>query len=201
MKKIKIAITGGIGSGKSTAISYIRSLGYPVFSCDQIYNEIIKTKVYIDQIAKVFPDAYQNGGINRNILSKIVFSNPEKREILNGISHPLVMRALYKQMSNCKDEYTFAEVPLLFEGNFENEFDYVIVIQRNERIRMEDVKKRSGLSIEDIKKRIDAQFKYDTQEGRDRLKKCKAYIIDNEKDKENLFKELQEVICKIKTQA
>ena len=136
MAKIKVAITGGIGSGKSTALSYLKELGYPVFSCDEIYKEVISSKEYIDKIKEFFPEAVTHGCIERKILSEIVFNDPEKRALLNGISHPLIMQKLYEQMDTSENELVFAEVPLLFEGGFENEFDHVIVILRKEETPM-----------------------------------------------------------------
>jgi len=201
MKKVKIAVTGGIGSGKSTAISYIRDLGFPVFSCDQIYGEIIQTDEFIQKIANVFPETIINGKIERGILGEIVFSNPKKREELNAIAHPLIMRVLFQRMDTCEYEYVFAEVPLLFEGNFENQFDKIIVISQSETKRIEYVQKRNNLSEEEIKNRINAQFKYDSLEGLARLKKCKAFVIQNTSTKEELFIRIQEVIDKIKKQS
>ena len=90
MKK-KIAITGGIGSGKSEAIKIIKELGFPVFSCDEIYKEIIFSKEYVQRIEENFPTCVKNGIIDRKELSAIVFANREKRDLLNSLSHPLIM--------------------------------------------------------------------------------------------------------------
>ena len=195
MAKIKVAITGGIGSGKSTALLCLKELGYPVFSCDEIYKEVIASKNYIEKIEEFFPEAVTHGRVERKILSEIVFNNPEKRALLNGISHPLIMQNLYEQMDNCKDELVFAEVPLLFECGFENEFDHVIVMVRKEEKRIASVQERDNISKEKIEKRIQSQFDYFSKEGIGRLKKCGAHIVENDGAKESLFSKLKDVIA------
>lgn len=190
MKK-KIAITGGIGSGKSMAASLIRKMGYPVFSCDKIYKEVLPSADYIQMIKEYFPAALSNGGIDRKKLAEIVFSDEEKRKTLNGLSHPLVMKNLKMKMEECGDGLVFAEVPLLFEGNFENEFDEVLVIERNLASRIQAVQVRDGLDSKDVQKRIRAQFDYHSEEGQTRMKNCHAYIIENNSSVESLSKKIE----------
>lgn len=194
MAKSKIAITGGIGSGKSTALSYLKELGYPVFSCDEIYKEVISSQEYIDKIEEHFPEAVTHGCVQRKILSEIVFNDPEKRALLNGIAHPLIMQKLYERMDNCKDELVFAEVPLLFEGGFENEFDHVIVILRKEENRIQSVQERDGISEEKIKKRMQSQFDYFSIEGEKRLKNCNAFVIENDGLINGLHTKINEIL-------
>ncbi len=196
MKKVKIAITGGIGSGKSTAAEYIRALGYPVFSCDEIYKEIVKTDEYVSQIAEMFPEVVRSGKIDRKLLSEIVFADKEKLEKLNSLAHPLIMQALFKQMNESAAACVFAEVPLLFEGNYENVFDKVIVLVREQEKRIADVKLRDKINEVDIQKRMHSQFDYDSKENLLRLKKCGAIIIKNDGMLETLRNEVQSVIFK-----
>ena len=86
MRKIKIAVTGGIGSGKSLALRYISQMGYPVFSCDEIYKEVIQSPAYIKQIALLFPNVIANGKIARDRLAKLIFEDSENREKINNIA-------------------------------------------------------------------------------------------------------------------
>ena len=81
--KLKIAVTGGIGSGKSFALQYIASLGFPVFSCDEIYKQVILSKEYIEKIQQVFPECVIENQINRKKLAEIVFSNDAQMKQLN----------------------------------------------------------------------------------------------------------------------
>ncbi len=189
MKK-KIAITGGIGSGKSTAIAWLKKSGYTIFSCDEIYKEIIETIEYKKEIARQFPEAMVDKSIDRKKLSKIVFEYQEKRRILNAIAHPMIMNRLREYMDACNDFLVFAEVPLLFEGNFENMFDVVLVIDRHEADRIKAVQERDGLKTEEIIKRIQAQFDYYSIEGKARLRACNAYIIYNDASPEQFYQKL-----------
>ena len=176
MKKL-IAITGGIGSGKSKALQILAEMGYAVFSCDKIYSEVISSPSYIKKISEVFPECILDGKIERKRLSEIVFKNKEKLRLLNGIAHPLIMESLFEQMHACEKDVVFAEVPLLFEGNYENKFDGVIVLMRNKEERIHSIMLRDNISREDAINKISMQFDY--EQGELRFKNCDAIIIEN----------------------
>ncbi len=199
MQKMKVAITGGIGSGKTTVLNCIKEMGYPVFSCDSIYNDVVLSENYIKSIKQIFPSAVKNGQLQRDILSKIVFDDLLAREKLNAISHPLIMKELYKRMENADANIVFAEVPLLFEGNYEKEFDKVIVIQRDLKERISSVKNRDGLNETSIQKRMEAQFDYFSKEGALRLKNCNAIILENQGSISEIKERVQKIIFDLET--
>ncbi len=178
----KIAITGGIGSGKSTVSNLLRDIGYPVYSCDEIYEKIVNSKTYINEIKKVFPNAIRQGEIDKKRLAEIIFTNEQARKRLNAIAHPLIMQTLLKQMEENKSQMVFAEVPLLLEGSFENLFDKTIVILRNREERIRSVCERDGISSEKAINRINAQFNYDDIDCRNRLQKSGVIFIENKGD-------------------
>ena len=70
MKKSSIAITGGIGSGKSTALRILKDAGYPVYSCDEIYKELIKQADYVEEVKRMLPNVVEDGKINKENMSK-----------------------------------------------------------------------------------------------------------------------------------
>ncbi len=170
----KIAITGGIGSGKSTVSQMIRDMGYPVYSCDEIYATLIDDEQYIIKIKNAFPTAVQKDRIDREKLAKIVFNDDSAREKLNKIAHPLIMQSLLQKM-NGEECLVFAEVPLLFEGNFERLFNEIIVVKRNKKERIESVCARDHITKEEVLARMNAQFDYDTE-------KINAIVIENTGD-------------------
>jgi dephospho-CoA kinase len=192
----RIAVTGGIGSGKSLALQRIAELGYPIYSCDEIYKNVIKSKAYIRQIEGVFPSCIVNGEIDRRKLSELVFAGEENLAKLNAIAHPLIMKELFSKMDEDKG-LVFAEVPLLFEGGFENLFDCVIVIKRNLRERINATMKRDGLDESAIKKRIGSQFDYDTKEGLTRMKNCNAILLENNGTEQELKRALEQTLISL----
>ncbi len=157
---MKTAITGGIGSGKSTVADIIAKQGYKVFSCDGIYSELLDTSDELrDKLFAAFDGIRTPGGeVDRRALSAMVFEDSAKRELLDSITHPVIMAELVRRME--REPISFAEVPLLFEGGFESMFDKVIVIVRDEEERIDAIMKRSGLTHEEAEARVKSQNDY-----------------------------------------
>ena len=179
---MKIAITGGIGSGKSTVLSYLKKCGYVTFSCDEIYKELIDKKEYIEAISNIFPTVIIDGKINKEKLSIIVFNDEKKLLELNKIAHPFILKSLFENMDDAenKNEVVFAEVPLLFEGKFENLFDQIWVVYRGLEERISALKQRDGSSCGQILQKIKSQFNY--EQNMENLKKIRNIkIIKNER--------------------
>lgn len=199
LNKAKIAITGGIGSGKSQAAKFIKALGFSVFSCDEIYKNVILSREYIEQVEKAFPESVVNKQIDRKILADIVFNDAQRRQTLNNIAHPLIMERLFMDMDDAPMELVFAEVPLLFEGNYQELFDFVIVIERDIAKRIESVKTRDGLSDEQILNRIQSQFDYSKIKETEYFKNGKIIEIDNNGGVEDLNEKLSLEINRLKS--
>ncbi len=192
----RIAITGGIGSGKSLATSYIAEMGYPTFSCDKINRELLSDSEYVKKIEASFPACVIDGKINKSALKNIVFNNKASLQMLNEIAHPIIMKRLHLAMEQCDDTLIFAEVPLLFEGGFENDFDEVIVITRSLAKRIESVKNRDKLSEQEIRERISQQFDYTHLD--ERIKNIKAYVVQNEGDELTLKNQICSIVKTLK---
>ena len=158
MEKKKIAVTGGIGSGKSTVAEYIREEGFPVFSCDQINAELWQNKEYLDGIEKIFPEL---GEPDKKRIAERVFSDKDALGRLNAYAHPKIMDELKRRMEETDSSLVFAEVPLLFEGGYERDFDKTVIVLRKEDFRIAAAASRDGLPPESIRSRIENQFAYD----------------------------------------
>ena len=195
--KVKIAITGGIGSGKSMVAAILRQKGHSVYSCDEIYKEVICSSSYVESVAKEFPTCVENGIVNRKALSDIVFNNPAKLNKLNAIAHPLIMKKLNTYMRHDVHEFVFAEVPLLFENGFEKDFEKVLVVQRDKAQRIQSVLSRDNLSENEALKRMNAQFGYDTLEGRAYIQKIGAYEIFNNSTIEDLEVQIEKFLTQL----
>ena len=170
---LKIAITGGIGSGKSEVGSIIKGAGFSVFSCDEIYSELLNKGVFDDDLKKCFGEQiFKFGKLNKKKLAGIVFNNKEELEKLNKITHYQILECAFEKMKAHK--LSFLEVPLLFENGFEELFDGVIVVLRNSDDRIKSIVKRSGISTEEAILRIKNQFNYENCDL------TKYYVIHND---------------------
>ena len=161
-KKI-YALTGGIGCGKTAVSAIIRECGYPVFSCDEIYSQILKDKNFVSTLERQFGGVtLADGSLDRATLSAKVFSDINSLKKLNAIAHPAIMDELFRRVRESSSNIVFCEVPLLFENGYEKLFDGVIVVMRPESARIKAVMERSGLTEEQVKARMAAQFDYST---------------------------------------
>ena len=175
----KIAITGGIGSGKSMVLECAKTLGYPIFSCDEIYKKIAQSKVYIEKIKGVFPNCIIDGILDRKKLAEIVFNDNTSLETLNSIAHPMIMSRLFLEMDKIPDGLVFAEVPLLFECGYEKDFDETIYVKRNLQARINSVMERDKTDRASVLKRMQLQFNPDNENERIKLLAPNVYVLEN----------------------
>lgn len=189
MRKLVIAITGGIGSGKSTVCALIKKLGFPVFSADETYAELLLDEGFVKGV-------HQSVGINsesktllRKEVSSIVFKDREKLKALNSFTHEKIVNEMFRRSEG--KEVVFHEVPLLFEGGFEKLYDKVIVVTRPIEERIKSVEARSGLSKEQIKDRIKNQILYEN------LNDIKHTVITNDGSESELEEKLRAVLNEI----
>lgn len=190
--KIYVAVTGGIGSGKSTVIGMIRKMGYPVFSADEISRTIYADPRIQEKIERHFPECISEMGIDRAKLSGIVFSDKDRLEMLNSITHPAIMENLFLEMEKSTSVLVFAEVPLLFEEGYERRFDQVIVVLRDRESRIASVQVRDSLSKEEVVARIKNQFDYEKN------KIIAHTLIYNDGDLNALYQKVERAINEIK---
>lgn len=187
----KIAVTGGIGSGKSTVLKIIEGKGYHVFSCDSIYSELLCDKSFIAKLSGRFGDILtEKGELDRKKLASIVFNDEKALTDLDTLTHP----AIYKEMFRRADEageLCFCEVPLLFESGAKDLFDGVIIVVRDEELRLKSVTERDQLPEEDVKRRISKQFDYNS------VNFAMYYVIHNNSDFAELERQTEEIINKI----
>jgi len=157
-----IAITGGIGSGKSLAGELIKNKGYIVIDADNISRDLTaKGKKGYEGIVKVFGESFlkEDGTLDRKKLADKVFSNKESLNKLNKVMHPLIEIELDKLLESYNDkQYVFILMPLLFELGWQNHFDKVWLILVDEKIRILRVMQRDKSKQSDVKKRIKNQI-------------------------------------------
>ncbi len=190
--KIRIAVTGGIGSGKSTVCKIIKESGYPVYSCDETYKKVLQDAGTVEELAEVFGreivDAH--GTLNRAVLSALVFNDEEKLKKLNEITHPKIFEKMFAD-SESNEGMVFYEVPLLFEGGYQNLFDEIIVVLRDRNERINSVMFRDNLKEEEVTKRLIKQFDYDNSDFK------QYYVIHNDAKISNMSDIISDILLKI----
>ena len=159
MTKI-IGLTGGIGSGKSTIANYFKSLGIPVYIADDEARKIMQFIEIKEAIKYVFGDTvFENGKLNREVLAKIVFNNPEKLEKLNTIVHPAVKKHFEQWLLNHKDApFIIYEAAILFESGSYKNCDFIITVTAPLKTRIQRVVTRDRTTRELVLKRMNAQW-------------------------------------------
>lgn len=149
---MRIAVIGGIGSGKSEVMKIAKEKGFFCLSADEINAELLKTPSYIQKIATLFPSAVANGVVDKGALAKIVFSDQNERKKLNALAHPEIMRVI----SECKDSPLAVELPLFIEGGDES-FDEIVYVRAPLFKRIARLKKGRGMSVKQAVSRIRSQ--------------------------------------------
>ena len=184
-----IALTGGIGAGKSLVANYFFSLGVEVIDADHLARQAIERgSVGFDQVISAFGDEIlQDGDINRRALGEIVFSDSEKRKKLESIIHPIVQQALADaRKALTEDQILIYEIPLLVETNAAAKFDLVITVEAPMQARIERLRNR-GLHISDIEKRIANQVSPEERRA------VANIVIENDGNEEALLRKVEAI--------
>jgi dephospho-CoA kinase len=184
-----VALTGGIGSGKSTVGQMLEDLGAIVTDSDQLAREVVERGTTgFDQIVAAFGDGVlKNGDLDRAALAEVIFKDPTKRTQLEQITHPLIRKAFAEIVESAQsDSIIINQIPLLVESNHNYKFDHVITVSATEEVRIQRLLTR-GMNLMQIKQRIGAQST-DTQR-----EAISDTVIANDKDHSRLLSEVEKV--------
>ena len=184
-----VALTGGIGSGKSTVGQMFQDLGAIVTDSDQLAREVVERGTTgFDQIIAAFGDeVLKNGDLNRAFLAELVFKDPAKREQLEQITHPMIRKAFAKIVESAKsDSIIINQIPLLVESKHDYKFDHVITVSASQEVRIERLINR-GMSLTQINQRLQAQSSDIQRE------QIADSIIRNEGSQAELLSEVEKV--------
>lgn len=174
---LKIGLTSGIGSGKSTVAEIFKTLGIPVFDADREAKSIMETDAELaESVIKLFRDkSYIDGKLNRPYIASIVFNDPFKLEQLNAIVHPATIKAAEKWMASQTAPYAIKEAALLFEAGSAAGLDYVIGVHAPQHVRIKRVMERDGVTREDVQARMQRQINEEIK-----MRLCDFIIINDE---------------------
>ncbi len=162
-----VALTGGIGSGKSLAGGFFARLGGFVIDADQLARAAIERgSAGFNEVVATFGDSIlKNGDIDRSALGELIFKDPTLKAKLEAIIHPIVRREFEKAASSlAADEILIYEIPLLFETKGRTRFDYVITVESELELRIARLRAR-GLPSSEIAARIAAQASREERES------------------------------------
>ena len=157
---LKIGLTGGLGSGKSTIAKIFEVLGVPVYYADteakRIMNEDKQLKASI--ISHFGEDAYLDNQLNRVYLSSIVFNNRDKLSLLNSLVHPATIRDSKEWINKQTTPYAIKEAALIFESGSQEYLDYVIGVSAPSHLRVQRAMQRDHLSRDQVQQRMSKQI-------------------------------------------
>lgn len=186
-----IGLTGGIASGKSTVTNYLKN-NYQVVDADEIVKSLYQKKEIITLISNEFGHEYiNNNQINRKKLGYLIFNDEIARMRLNSLIHPLVFKTIQKEIENSLNDIIFLDVPLLYETNFDQICDKIIVVYCQEKINIERLCKRDMITYEEAVKKIS------TQENLQKKAEKSHFIIDNSQDICYTYKQIENILKSI----
>lgn len=158
---IKIGITGGIGSGKTTVCKVFQVIGIPVFNADEEARRLMQeNKTLVEKIKTLFgKDAYEEERLNRAKIASMVFKNPELLQELNALVHPAVGKEFARWAASQENQpYIIKEAAILYESNAHRGLDFVIAVSAPEKLRIERIMQRDGVSEEQVRQRMKNQW-------------------------------------------
>ncbi|MEY3967737.1 MAG: hypothetical protein RL137_638 [Bacteroidota bacterium] len=190
---LRIGLSGGIGSGKSTVAGILAKMGYPVFYSDheakRLYDE---NPVLQKQLVDLFgPAIYRDGQLNKAFLAQQLFSNAELKAQVTALVHPLVRKAFEVWAQQQASDLVFNEAAILFETGAYKDFDATVLVMAPIETRIERVQKRDLISREAVLQRIANQWPDSKKMN------LTTYIITN--DGQPLLQQIEDVISKLKT--
>ncbi|PMB84526.1 dephospho-CoA kinase [Dolosicoccus paucivorans] len=188
---MKIGITGGIASGKSTTTLYLKEKGWPVIDADLIARQVVEPgTIGLKKIVEYFSKDVltSEGTLDRPKLGSIIFSDPSKRQQLDRILHPLIQQEIKRQMEQYKAAFIFADIPLLFEGNYETWFDETWVVYVPFETQIDRLMKRNGFTKEQALDRIHSQMPLEEK------KQLATRVLDNSKEPQALYDQIDQIL-------
>lgn len=172
---MRVGLTGGIGSGKTTVAKIFEMLGIPVYYADDAAKRLMnENKELKEAIQKTFgPDSYAGGTLNRAYLSGIVFQDPSKLQVLNELVHPVTIADAENWMRGQQTPYSIKEAALIFESGSDAQLDVVIGVYAPADLRIQRTMERDGASRDQVMARMNRQMNEE-----EKMARC-TYVLQN----------------------
>ena len=197
---LKIAITGGAGTGKSTVARMFKELGAEVLDADQIAREAVAVgaPAWVE-LRRLYGEDYfnPNGELNRSRLAQRVFADPEARRVLDGLIHPRVeaeLKARVAELGRRGKALVLVEVPLLFETGREGAYDRVIVVTAPQALQIRRLRGRDRRGADEIRGILEAQWPLAGKVAR------ADYVVDNGGERRVTAGQVKNIWAELKNQ-
>lgn len=176
---LRIGLTGGIGSGKSTVCQLFAKRGVPIIDADVVAHEVVAPgEPVLQQLTRQFGESIIDplGQLNRSKLRELVFQDKEKRQQLESILHPLIRERMREQLNLLSAPYVILDIPLLLEKGWQSEVDRILVVDTTEALQRSRAISRDQVDAETVSRIMQAQI------SRDMRLAAADDIIHNEQD-------------------
>lgn len=191
---MNIGITGSIACGKSTVSDYLKEKGYTIIDADKLGHVALTSEDVKRRLSETFgANILVNNEISREVLAKLVFVNDNNLKKLNNIIHPKIKELILKLQEEHKNEdLVFLDIALLYEANFVDLVEKVVVVYVDDDIQLERLMTRNSLSKEESLKRIESQMSPEEKAS------LGDFVINNSYRKEDTFQQIDEILEKLK---
>ena len=191
---MNIGITGSIACGKSTVSDYLKEMGYTIIDADKLGHVALTSEDVKRRLSETFgANILVNNEISREVLAKLVFGNDNNLKKLNNIIHPKIKELILKLQEEHKNEdLVFLDIALLYEANFVDLVEKVVVVYVEDYVQLERLMTRNSLSKEEALKRIESQMSPQEKAS------LGNFVINNSYRKEDTFQQIDEILEKLK---
>lgn len=174
---LRVGLTGGIGSGKTTVAKIFEVLGVPVYYADDAAKHIMNTDEELKKavIENFGEESYVNDQLNRPYIAALVFNDKDKLELLNSLTHPATIRDANRWMQQQTSSYTIKEAALIFESGSAEYLDYVIGVYTPLPLRTRRIMDRDQVTSEEVKQRMSRQIDEEIK-----MRLCDSVIANDE---------------------
>ena len=162
---LRVGLTGGVGSGKSTVASHFEALGVPVIDADLVARQVVAPgqPALLEITAYFGEEVLKEGQLDRALLRRKIFADDHQRRWLEGLLHPLIYEAIEQQIASLSAPYVLIVVPLLLEAGRQDLVDRVLVVDVDPRVQIQRVVGRDQLESSEVEKMLKAQINRETR--------------------------------------
>ena len=191
---MNIGITGSIACGKSTVSDYLKEKGYTIIDADKLGHVALTSEDVKRRLSETFgANILVNNEISREVLGRLVFGNDNNLKKLNNIIHPKIKVLILKLQEEHKNEdLVFLDIALLYEANFVDLVEKVVVVYVDDDVQLERLMTRNSLSKVEALKRIESQISPQEKAS------LGDFVINNSYGKEDTFQQIDEILEKLK---